>query len=96
MTKQAELLKKIDKLPPRYFSEVIDFVGYLQHKSQNEAHSLNKADTQLGKGVSEWSNPLLGLAKTKGATLTLNRFMEMQQEEIALEIENDQGLWGKK
>jgi len=34
MTQQAELLKKIDKLPPQYFGEVIDFVGYLQHKAQ--------------------------------------------------------------
>jgi len=36
MTQQAELLKKIDKLPPQYFGEVIDFVGYLQHKAQQE------------------------------------------------------------
>jgi len=36
MTQQAELLKKIDKLPPRYFGEVIDFVEYLQHKAQQE------------------------------------------------------------
>ena len=35
----------------------------------------------------EWINPLLGLAKTKGAKLTLERFVEMQQEEI--EREND-------
>jgi hypothetical protein len=38
-----------------------------------------------------WVNPLLGLAKAKGAKLTLERFMEMQQEEI--ERENDQRLW---
>ncbi|MCL2068136.1 MAG: hypothetical protein FWG99_11825 [Treponema sp.] len=36
MTQQAELLKKIDALPPKYFGEVIDFVGYLQHKAQHE------------------------------------------------------------
>ena len=36
MTQQAELLKKIDTLPPKYFGEVIDFVGYLQHKAQQE------------------------------------------------------------
>jgi len=32
MTQQAELHKKIDKLPPEYIGEVIDFVGYLQQK----------------------------------------------------------------
>ncbi|MDR3020788.1 MAG: DUF2281 domain-containing protein [Treponema sp.] len=37
MTQQAELLKKIDKLPPKYFGEVIDFVGYLQAKAQQAA-----------------------------------------------------------
>jgi len=36
MTQQAELLRKIDALPPKYFGEVIDFVGYLQKKAQNE------------------------------------------------------------
>ena len=37
----------------------------------------------------KWVNPLLGLAKTKGAKLTLERFVEMQQEEIERENEND-------
>lgn len=36
MTQQAELLRKIDKLPPKFFSEIIDFVAYLQHKAQQE------------------------------------------------------------
>jgi len=43
----------------------------------------------------EWVNPLLGLGKAMGSTLTLDRFMEMQNEDIAREIENDQRLWGK-
>jgi len=30
-------MKKIDKLPPKYFGEVIDFVGYLEHKARQEA-----------------------------------------------------------
>ena len=38
MNRQAELLKEIDRLPPKYFSEVIDFVGYLRHKAQREAN----------------------------------------------------------
>jgi len=36
MTQQAELLNKIDKIPQKYFGEVIDFLGYLQHKAQQE------------------------------------------------------------
>ena len=35
MTQQAELFRKIEKLPPQYFGEVIDFVGYLQYKALN-------------------------------------------------------------
>jgi len=35
MTQQAELLNKINKLPPQYFGQVIDFVGYLENKAQN-------------------------------------------------------------
>ena len=35
MTQQAELMKKIEKLPPQYLGEIIDFVGYLQHKTMN-------------------------------------------------------------
>ena len=34
MIQQAELHKKIDTLPPKYFGEVFDFVEYLQHKAQ--------------------------------------------------------------
>ena len=37
MTQQAEIMNKIDKIPPKYFGEVIDFLGYLQHKAQQEA-----------------------------------------------------------
>jgi len=42
MTQQAELLKKIDTLPPKYYGEVIDFVGYLQQKAKKTV-SLEKA-----------------------------------------------------
>ena len=93
MTRQAELLSKIEKLPPQYFGEVIDFVEYLQKKTQNDNADETKAmpaDTEHGWEAREWRNPLLGLAEEKGATLTLNRFMEMQQEEIERENRNDQ------
>ena len=36
MTRQTDLFKDIEKLPPKYFSEVIDFVGYLHQKTQQE------------------------------------------------------------
>jgi len=36
MTQQAELHRKIDTLPPEYFGEVIDFVGYLQKRAANK------------------------------------------------------------
>ena len=90
MNEHAELLKEIDKLPPQYFGEVVDFVGYLRQKAKNGSDAVFKAD------AGEWQNPLLGLAKAKGATLTLDRFMEMQREENARENENDRRLWGKQ
>ena len=46
--------------------------------------------------ANKWVNPLLGLAKSKGAKLTLERFIEMKQEEIERENENDRRLWGDK
>jgi hypothetical protein len=48
-----------------------------------------------GSGLkSDWVNPLLGLAKKRGAKLTLEHFIEMQQEEI--DRENDRRLWTDK
>ena len=37
MVERAVLHKEIDKLPPKYFGEVFDFVGYLQYKAQQTA-----------------------------------------------------------
>jgi hypothetical protein len=42
----------------------------------------------------EWVNPLRGLAK--GSDLTMEHFMELQQEDIRIENEADQRLWGGK
>ena len=33
MTERAELLKEIDKLPSKYFDEVLDFVGFLRQEA---------------------------------------------------------------
>ena len=37
MTQQAELLNIIDKIPQKYFGEAVAFLGYLQHKAQQES-----------------------------------------------------------
>jgi hypothetical protein len=50
-------------------------------------------DEQERTAAGKWANPLLGLAKAKGASLTLERFLETQQEEIERENENDKRLW---
>ena len=43
MTAKAALLKEIDTLPPRYYSEVVDFVAYIREKKIKENDSLEKA-----------------------------------------------------
>jgi len=37
MIERAVLNKEIDRLPPQYFGEVYDFVGYLRSKARREA-----------------------------------------------------------
>jgi hypothetical protein len=96
MTQQAELMRKIDKLPPQYIGEVIDFVGYLQQKAKNDASADIPTDTERRQEAGEWRNPLFGLAREKGASLTFDRFMATQEEEIARENENDRRLWNDK
>ena len=66
MIERAELLKRIDVLPPKYFGEVFDFVGYLQQKAQNEenddsaAYQAMAADTEREQEASEWCNAYFG------------------------------------
>lgn len=48
---------------------------------------------QTAPGSGEWVNPLRGRAKALGSKLTLERFMEMQREDIELENELDDRLW---
>jgi len=43
MVERAVLLKEIDSLPPRYYGEVVDFVGYIKEKKIKENTSLEKA-----------------------------------------------------
>ena len=52
MTQQAELLNTINKLPPQYFREAIDFVGYLQQKAQAETvenNNIEQKDQPMGR-----------------------------------------------
>ena len=43
VVERAVLLKEIDSLPPRYYGEVVDFVGYIKEKKAKETFSLEKA-----------------------------------------------------
>jgi hypothetical protein len=71
MTERSELLKEIDRLPPQYFSEIIEFVGYLQQKKQNEnaddiaAYKAMAADTEREQEAQEWCNAYFGPVVTK-------------------------------
>jgi len=49
MTQQAELLRKIDTLPPEYFGEVIAFVGHLQQKTRQSKPTQQKTSENNGK-----------------------------------------------
>ncbi len=66
MTEQAELIQEIDKLPSRYIGEVLDYVGYLQKKTQNEntddidAYKAMAADTEREQEACEWCNAYFG------------------------------------
>ena len=71
MTERTELLKEIDKLSPKYLGEVLDFVGYLQKKAQNEtddevdAYKAMAADMEREQEAREWCNAYFGPACTK-------------------------------
>jgi hypothetical protein len=39
----AVLIKEIQSLPPSYWGEVLDFVGYLKHKNRDRSRALEQA-----------------------------------------------------
>ena len=43
MLDRSVLIKEIDSLPPRYYSEIADFIGYIKEKKAKEQYSLEKA-----------------------------------------------------
>lgn len=53
------------------------------------------SDSCNGQGASRVT-PLWGRAKALGAKLTLERFMEMQREDIEREIEQENRLWNRE
>ena len=71
MTERADLLKEIEKLPSKYFGEVLDFVEYLQKKAQTEnsnnidEYEAMAADTEREQEAREWCNAYFGPAHTK-------------------------------
>ena len=68
MTSRAVLLQEIEKLPQKYFGEVLDFVGYLQQKAKSQnndeiaAYKAMAADTEREQEASEWCNAYFGPA----------------------------------
>jgi hypothetical protein len=44
MTQQAELMQRIDRILPKYTNEIIDFVGYLEHKALQETKTPQKVE----------------------------------------------------
>ena len=71
MNEQIELIKEIDKLPPRYIREVLDYIRYLQKKAQDEnnydiaAYKAMAADTEREQEAGEWCNAYFGPAYSK-------------------------------
>ena len=71
MTERAELLKEIDRLPPKCFGEVFDFVEYLRKKTQDEndsdieAYKAMAADTEREQEACEWCNAYFGPASAE-------------------------------
>ena len=42
MIERSVLIQEIDSLPPRYYTEVFDFVSYIKEKKVNKKYSLEK------------------------------------------------------
>jgi len=68
MTEHAVLLNEIEKLPPKYYREVFDFVEYLQrkrlneHESDVEGYKAMAADVEREKEAQDWCNAYFGPA----------------------------------
>ena len=47
MVERAVLLKEIDSLPPIYYGEVIDFVGYIKEKKIKENNKIMEKAAEM-------------------------------------------------
>ena len=70
MIGSAELIKEIDRLPPKYLGQVFDFVSHLRQKAQNDnddeaAYKAMAADTEREQEAHEWCNAYFGPALSK-------------------------------
>jgi len=107
MIRQAELLNIVDKLPPKYFGEVIDFAGYLQQKALQEvkpfpgtSHNLT-AQEAMERGLGFGKGPRIdpaeavkrcsGLFKRLDIPLSSDDFLAMRKQERELENRLDSG-----
>ena len=52
MVERSVLLEEINSLPPRYYEEVMDFVGYIKEKKMSKTLSLEKAVEMAAKEYS--------------------------------------------
>ena len=52
MVERTILIQEIDSLPPCYYSEVIDFIGYIKGKKAKKISSLEKAADMAVKDYS--------------------------------------------
>jgi len=56
VVERAVLLKEIDSLPPRYYGEVVDFVGYIKEKKAKETFLWKKPPRWLPKNTGTTRN----------------------------------------
>jgi len=71
MTVRTELLKEIDRLPPKYFGELFDFVNFLLQKAKVETgndaveYQAMAADIERETEACEWCNSYFGPSHNK-------------------------------
>jgi len=71
MTERAVLIKEIDKLPAKYFTEVFDFVENLRQKTEREyendvdGYKAMAADSEREQEAQQWCNASFGPASVQ-------------------------------
>jgi hypothetical protein len=58
MIDHAVLQREIETLPPKYIGEVVDFVGYLQKKAQQEAVEIAMAGKRDKEIINRYADEL--------------------------------------